>query len=210
MKQFSICPLEKGRIRNRRGHRKPRKVHIENCCSAGALLALLLCAAAAADAQTIDGVVTSSDGRLSADLTFQWDKPEEAVASLQNGLESRIVFTVQLFQKGHGVYPFNADRLIAQKTVRHSAFWDFLDTVFVVEEEGGASTICHGTAGLVQSFFSSRGTFLYDFAGRRHPPLYVAARAQYEPVRLMPPLTLVNLVGAASNITTPWVRIDVP
>jgi hypothetical protein len=180
--------------------------------SRGALLALLLCAAAAqaVDAQVVDGVVSTSGGRISADLTFRWDKPKEAVDSLQNGLESRIVFTVQLYEKGHGVYPFNADRLIAQKTVRHSAFWDFLDTVFVVEEEGGASTICRSTAELMRGFFSSRDTFLYDFAGRKHTALYVAARAQYEPVRLMPPLTLVNLVGAASYITTPWVRIDVP
>lgn len=178
----------------------------------GAFLALLLCVAAgpAAHAQAVHGVVSAPGGHVSADLAFQWDKPEEAAASLQNGLESRIVFTVQLFEKGQGVYPFNADRLLAQKTVRRSAFWDFLDTVFVVEEEGGTSTICHGTAELMETFFSLRGIFLYDFAGRRHTALYVAARAQYEPVRLMPPLTLVNLVGAASNITTPWVRIDVP
>ncbi len=179
--------------------------------SSGAFLALLLCAAApAAGAQAIHGVAAASGGRITADLGFQWDRPDEAVASLQDGLESRIVFTVQLFEKGQGVYPFNADHLLAQKTVRHSAFWDFLDRVFVVEEEGGSPTICRSTAELMQSFFSLQGVFLYDFAGRKHPSLYVAARAQYEPVRLMPPLTLVNLVGAASNITTPWMRIDVP
>jgi hypothetical protein len=175
-------------------------------------LALLLCVAAAPwiHAQTIGGTAASTGGRISADLTFQWDRPEEAVASLQNGLESRIVFTVQLFEKGESVYPFNADRMLAQKTVRRSAFWDFLDAVFVVEEEGSPPTPCRTTAELMESFFSLRGVFLSDVAAHRHAALSIAARAQYEPVRLMPPLTLVNLVGAASNITTPWIRIAVP
>jgi len=40
--------------------------------------------------------------------------------------------------------------------------------------------------------------------------LYVTARAQFEPVRLMPPLTLIGLAGAAANVATPWVRRDAP
>jgi hypothetical protein len=31
-----------------------------------------------------------------------------------------------------------------------------------------------------------------------------------EPVRLMPPLTLVALIGTAAAYATPWIRSDVP
>ena len=133
-------------------------------------------------------------GTSSARTRLQWDKPEEAAASLQNGLESRIVFTVQLFEKGQGVYPFNADRLLAQKTVG-AARSGISSTPCSSWKRRGAPDDLPGTAELMETFFSLRGIFLYDFPGRRHTALYVAARAQYEPVRLMPPLTLVNLVG---------------
>jgi hypothetical protein len=40
--------------------------------------------------------------------------------------------------------------------------------------------------------------------------MYAIARAQFEPVRLMPPLTLVVLAGAAATSTTPWTRKELP
>jgi len=42
------------------------------------------------------------------------------------------------------------------------------------------------------------------------PFRYVAARAQYDPVRLSPPLTILTLFRVAARYFTPWVRLAVP
>ncbi len=152
----------------------------------------------------------TSGGHVSADLAFQWDQAAATVESLQKGLEARIVYTVRLYQTAQGLVPFGGDRMIAQATVWQTALWDFLDSVYIVESKDGGQTVCHTTEELMASFFTARNVALYDFGVKKHTPLYVVARAQFEPVRLMPPLTLVNLVGAASAVTTPWTRIDAP
>jgi hypothetical protein len=63
---------------------------------------------------------------------------------------------------------------------------------------------------LLKGFFTLSAIPLY--AGSHAPPavLYVMARAQFEPVRLMPPLTLVSMVGRAATYTSPWARRDAP
>ena len=164
-----------------------------------------------AHAQAIELSVESGGGFLTAALTFRWNRSEELIASLRRGLESRITFTTRLYEARPPAFSFAGDRVLAEKRVTRSAFWDFLEQVFVVEEEGGGQKSYTEPSALLHGFFSLDQTFAYasskGSAGRSR---YVAARAQFEPVRLMPPLTLVGLVGAAVSVTTPWVRREVP
>ncbi len=63
---------------------------------------------------------------------------------------------------------------------------------------------------LIRGFFALDEVFTVDMASAARRRLYVTARAQFEPVRLMPPLTLIGLAGAAASVATPWVRRDAP
>jgi hypothetical protein len=63
---------------------------------------------------------------------------------------------------------------------------------------------------LIRGFFALEEVFGSDATAAERRRLYVTARAQFEPVRLMPPLTLIGLAGAAANVATPWVRRDAP
>ncbi len=147
-------------------------------------------------------------GALVASILFRWDEPQELLASLQGGLESRLVFTVRLYEKRTGLLAFRGDRVLAQVTIVRTAYRDILTQTFVVEEEGQAPRSFPTSDALLAAFFSVSGLGF-------PPPLpawgraYVAARAQLEPVRLMPPLTLVTLAGAAAY-ATPWVRSAAP
>jgi len=94
--------------------------------------------------------------------------------------------------------------------VTRSAFWDFLDHVFVVEQEGIPQKAYVDPRELIRGFFVLDQVFNVDMASATRRRLHVTARAQYEPVRLMPPLALISLVGAAARVTTPWVRRDAP
>jgi len=157
-------------------------------------------------AQSLDLSLSVRPDAIRANLWFRWNKEQELVSSLQNGMEARIVFTLRVYQRRGGFIPFLGDKLLAERRVERSAFWDFLDRRFVVESEDGSRTDYTSAPDLLFGFFS-----LHDFPVLRLPAgseeqRYVTARARLEPVRLMPPLTIVTLAGAAASYTTPWQR----
>ena len=174
----------------------------------GSVLLLLLASLAGehAAAQSLDlGVNVRADG-ISANVSFRWNKEADLVDSLRDGMEARIIFTLRVYQKNQGFLPFLRDRLLAETSIARSAFWDFLDGKFVVESDDGSRSAYTSAQDLLTGFFS-----LTDFPLLRLPPQhgelrYVMARARLEPVRLMPPLTIVTLAGAAASYTTPWER----
>jgi hypothetical protein len=132
----------------------------------------------------------------------------EVIASLRQGLESRITFTARLYEKRRELFPFPGDRMLAERRVARTAFWDFLDGKFVVESDKGVQVSYASEEDLLEGFFTLSEVYLYAFPPGPHASLYITGRAQFEPVRLMPPLTLVSMVGRAATYTSPWARKD--
>lgn len=178
------------------------------CLAAFSLL--LLAPAVTCRAQAIELSVTPHGGLLTASLSFRWAGAEEVIDSLRKGLESRITFTLRLYEKRRPAFSFAGDRLLSERTVVRSAFWDFLDHVFVVEGEDGVQKTYTDPAELLRGFFALDEVFGFDNTAAARRRVYVSARAQFEPVRLMPPLTLIGLTGAAATVATPWVRREAP
>jgi hypothetical protein len=178
-------------------------------CIAAACV-LLAEAAAAGRAQAVELSVAPRGGLIAATLSFQWARADEVIDSLRSGLESRITFTTRLSESRRPAFSFAGDRLVSERIVTRSAFWDFLDHVFVVEQEGIPQKAYVDPRELIRGFFALEEVFTVDMASAAHRRLYVTARAQFEPVRLMPPLTLIGLAGAAASVATPWVRRDAP
>jgi hypothetical protein len=174
-----------------------------------AALFLALVAAAGRAAPTLSVATRPTDDGVVAHLVFTADRPQDIVDSLLGGLESRIVFTIRLYQKRTGPLAFlGGDRLVVQTTLVRRAYRDSLTQMFVVEEGGQAPVSFATTDRLLAAFFTVLAITLHaPVAGQAGS--YVAARAQVEPIRLMPPLTLVTLAGAAA-FATAWVRSDVP
>jgi hypothetical protein len=133
----------------------------------------------------------------------------DVVLALRQGLESRITFTVRLYEKRRSLIPLRPDHLLVERSVSRSAFWDFLDDRYVVESDTGAQLSYASAEELLEGFFSVGDVFLYPLPPDPRRTLYATARAQFEPVRLMPPLTLVSMVGKVAAFVTPWVRKDV-
>jgi hypothetical protein len=172
--------------------------------------ALLALAAAEGTAQAMELTVDTRGGFVGATMSFQWARADQVIQSLLAGLESRITFTTRLYESRRPAFSFAGDRVLAERTVTRSVFWDFLDKVFVVEQEGTPQKTYTDPQALVSGFFALAEVFTVQTAPAARRRLYVAARAQFEPVRLVPPLTLVSLAGAAATVTTPWVRRDAP
>ena len=174
------------------------------------ICSLLVGGAASGNAQSIELSLAPRGGLIAASLSFQWARADGVIDSLRAGLESRITFTTRLYESRRPAFSFAGDRLLSERTVTRSAFWDFLDHVFVVEQEGIPQKAYVDPRELIRGFFVLDQVFNVDMASAMRRRLYVTARAQYEPVRLMPPLALISLVGAAARVTTPWVRRDAP
>jgi hypothetical protein len=186
---------------------------------AAAFLAVLpaLASPAPLAAQAVDLAVqrrasarAASTDTLVADVSFRWDRIAELVSSLRAGMESRITFTLRLYEHRRDLFPFRRDRLIVERKAERSAFWDFLDGTFVVESGDGARLSFSSAEDLLRGFLTLSDVSLSEIPRTGAPGYYVSARALFEPVRLMPPLTLVGLVGRAATATTPWVSREAP
>ncbi|HVO40117.1 MAG TPA: hypothetical protein VMV03_13895 [Spirochaetia bacterium] len=173
------------------------------------LAALALAGVPRAAAQSLDLAVTVREDTVRASLSFSWNREAALIASLRDGLESRVVFTLRVYQKRSGFLPFPRDRLLSETVIARSAYWDFLDRKFVVEADDGVRTAYEGPNELLRAFLSVKDYPVYR--GWALPRTrYVSARAHIEPVRLMPPLTIVSLAGTAASYTTPWKREEAP
>ena len=166
----------------------------------------MVLAAASLRAQSLELTVGIHPDGIHASLWFRWNKEQELVSSLRDGMEARIVFQLRVYQRRSGLLPFLGDKLLVETHVARSAFWDFLDRKFVVEGDDGSRTAYTNAPELLVGFLT-----LADFPVAGLPPStadrqYVMARARLEPVRLMPPLTIVTIAGAATSYTTPWER----
>jgi hypothetical protein len=152
----------------------------------------------------------SRDGMVvRADAVFRWEREEEVAATLREGLESRITFTLRAWEKGRGIASLLGDRLLAETSVTRSAYPDVLEGTYTIEEADGARSSYRDPAALMRQFFSATGVTLRLPEDSRGRPSYVTARVLFEPVRLMPPLTIVSIAGAAATHTTPWVRAEI-
>jgi hypothetical protein len=171
---------------------------------------LLLSLARPAAAQSLALSVSERSGIAMASLTYACAKPEELVATLRAGLDSRVTFTVRLFETRRGLLPLFGDHLVLERSVARTAWWDFLDETFVVEGADGKRTAYATPESLLVGFFSLDAVPLYAVPRPTPRRMFVTARAQFEPVRLMPPLTLVVLAGAAAASVTPWTRVEAP
>ena len=176
---------------------------------AGTLTIVLLLAATAVAGQSLELSVSPSGGPITARLSFHWNQNATLIKSLGTLLESRINFTVRLYETRRGWLPFRGDKLIAEKDIARSAYWDPLDAHYVVEQTATRHTYA-GSEELLAAFFTADNVLLSPIPAARSRSLYVVAQARFEPVLLMPPLTLVSMVGATASVATPWVRKDLP
>lgn len=160
--------------------------------------------------------MTAAGDGVRADVSFSAGAADGPTAALRDGMESRITFTLRFYESRPGLAGLFGDALLAERTVVRAAFYDFFDRLFVVEQDGVRASYAD-EAVFLATFFRLRGIELAPATEARGaadagggPSRYVAARAQYDPVRLSPPLTILTLFGFAARHTTPWVRQAVP
>ena len=170
---------------------------------------IFACHPAILNGQQLELSAVGAGDAIIASSSFLWHRQAELVSTLRDGLESRITFTFRVYERKSGFLPILTDRLVAEKTIARNAYYDFLDDRFVLESDTGVRTSYKEVAKLLEAFLSLPRVSLPRCRPGRQSGCYVAARVQFDPVRLMPPLTIVSLAGATATVTTPWARREV-
>lgn len=166
-----------------------------------------MCSSPLLAADDLDLTVNVRDGIVRADVSFHWDRERELITALRDGMESRITLTMRLYGKRAAFLPVFSNVLIAEKSLSRVAFFDFLGKRFVIESEMERKQVFDEPAEMVREFFSWTYVSMGERPAAKHPSL--AARIQFDPVHLMPPLAIVSLAGAAGTYTSPWIRREV-
>ena len=108
---------------------------------------LLALPAAACEGQELSLSLLREGTVVRAAAVFHWDREEELSSTLREGLESRITFTLRVFEKSRGLLALLGDRLLAETTLARSAYYNFLDGTYVVEEADGTRVVLRGGRG---------------------------------------------------------------
>jgi hypothetical protein len=172
-----------------------------------AVLALLAVSAPRLPAQEVALAAAVREGIVCADIEFRWDREVELIQSLRDGLESRITFTARLYDRKQALLPIMRVVQIESRSFSQSAFFDFLGRKFIVETDLGRRITFLRAEDLIHAFFTMHDITLAERSQVQDP--FVSVRVQFEPVRLMPPLTIISLVGAAGTYTSPWITGEV-
>ncbi len=186
-----------------------RKTSARALAAALAVLALATLSAPAAVAQALDLEARREPEGAVVDLAFHWQREQELLLTLADGLESRITFTIRLLERRPGLAGLLGDIRLAERTVTRVAFFDLLERRYVVEE-AGETRAYREQEEFIAAYLSLRGLWLRGSLPGPPRSVSVAARVSFDPVRLNPPLTIVALAGAAATHTTPWVSRELP
>ncbi len=132
---------------------------------------------------------------------------EEIMTALTKGYRSEVTFTIKIFQVNTGVFSFFGDRLIKEESYSRIAGWDrFEEAFFIIEEQNDRNTIFERSDFFFQ-FFSLENFILSLSKTTLEKKIYALITVQIEPVHLIPPLTIINLLKQRNVITSPRKKV---
>ncbi len=147
-------------------------------------------------------------GERSIDLDIHLkDVPAaEILESLEKGYRSEIIFNIKVYRGTEGLFAFLGDRLIREAALSREAGWDMFDRVYYFTERTGKKRT-----------FKDRENFFAELFSLHHLRLstdldtersyYLLANVQVNPVKLTPPISIIQIVRPEGRFTTPWERV---
>ena len=143
-------------------------------------------------------------------LTFSFrpeDLPEGSILeSLLDGHRSEIRFEVRLYRNIKGFSKLFGDRLVSESFVLYEARRDAINDRYIVTIDREREIIFeHETA--FTDFFFGLESYSLTLTDPAPEEIYVLCRAQVEPIKLVPPLTLLTLILPGYRYTTQWIPV---
>lgn len=147
--------------------------------------------------------VGAQDAEIEFSFRIEDYKTSEIINSLRDGHRSEVLYEFRLLREAKGIAKIFGDRLIEEAQVLYVARWDALDENFVVRIDN-----------TIERAFDDPDMFLAFFLSVRDHTMsipddlqngdYLLGRWRLQPIKLVPPLTLMTLIKPDLQIISSW------
>ncbi|HEQ71917.1 MAG TPA: DUF4390 domain-containing protein, partial [Spirochaetia bacterium] len=140
---------------------------------------------------------------------YRFGPGEDILEPLEDGLSSRIRFTIELCERREGLFAFLGDPVVNEERVEYIGYRDFFAGVFVWEDEfGGRSTFASPREFLDTFRTLTRYPLPEPPPGSDHERFYIRVRVRINQVELTPPLTLIYLISRSGIYESEWYTVE--
>ena len=131
---------------------------------------------------------------------------ERIMLSLRNGHRAEIAYVFRLYEVVHGLAGLFGDRLVEEHGVTYVARRDPVDGGFVVQVDSRTERVFATESSLI-SFLVTLEDHVLPFPEPLQADYYVLCRSRIEPIKLVPPLTLLSFLRPSFRISSRWERV---
>lgn len=165
--------------------------------TATTLLFILLQSSVHAEIGLIDFVFTVED--------YPADR---IVESLVAGHRSEVRYEIRVLRRVTGLRRILGDVLVHQEEISYVARWDALDELFVVQIDGAEERTFTEKEPFF-AFFLSLMNHRINIGEEITPESYLLCRSRIQPIKLVPPLTLMTLIRSDLQTISDWKEIPI-
>jgi hypothetical protein len=134
------------------------------------------------------------------------DYPESQILeSLLNGHRSEVRYEFRIFRRARGLAKIFGDKLIKEEERLYIARWDALDESFVVLVDQSTELVFNDAPSFLDFFLSIDNRRMFIPEGL-HEEDYLLCRWRIQPIKLVPPLTLMTFIKSDLQTISPWRR----
>ena len=159
------------------------------------------------NSQTTFLTVERKDNLIHVSAQFSYEYPDEVLQSIEDGLKAEIEFQFRLYQENIGFFSFLGDRLILEKRISYNAFYDQYENKYIIESSSGAMQFFQNEEDFIKNFFVIRQFELSDSKRDKSSRYYILARIRLNPVKLIPPLTVISLFSNVGSTVSSWEKV---
>ena len=151
-------------------------------------------------------------GAQSSAIVFSFEAENypgsEIVGSLLDGHRSEVHYEFRVLRKAKGLLKLFGDRLIKEEELLYVARWDAFDETFVVLVDESVERV-FTNAGAFLDFFLSVDNYRMGLPGGFEDEDYLLCRWRIQPIKLVPPLTLMTLIKSDLQTISSWQQTEV-
>jgi hypothetical protein len=155
------------------------------------------------------GVVNVGAQNIKIAFSFGVDNYSKSkiLDSLSDGHRSEVRYEFRLLREARGLGKIFGDRLVKEDVLSYVARWDAFDEKFVVVVDGSAERSFDDSDGFLAFFLAVRNRTMIVADGLDDGD-YLLCRWRIQPVKLVPPLTLMTIFRSDLQVISSWKRTD--
>lgn len=131
----------------------------------------------------------------------------QVLDAIDRGFRSEILFTIKVYREKGGLLSFLRNDLQREKEVAYTAGWDVFEQVYFVLSGSGGRQVYQNSASFIDSLTRLEHCNL-EIDPRGSGTLYALVHITVRPVRLSPPLTIINVLQYGNVIESSWIRVE--